>query len=156
MGGVTFREADVGDVPAIIALLREDDLGAAREIAPLAHYEAAFATLILQPQTVLIVGARDGAVVAFYQLTTVDALSHCAMRRGNIEDVRVAENLRGQGIGHTMMDDAATRARALGCDMLQLVAHNTRHATRKFYLSAGFTASHVGFKRSLDAPEETQ
>ncbi len=156
MGGVIFREAEVGDVPAIIALLREDDLGASREIAPVTDYEAAFGTLTLQPQTGLIVGARDGEVVAFYQLTTVDGLSHCAMRRGNIEDVRVAANLRGQGIGHTMMDDAATRARALGCGMLQLVAHNTRHATQKFYLSVGFTASHVGFKRSLDALEETQ
>lgn len=156
MSGVTFRAAKVEDVAAIIALLREDDLGAAREIAPLDHYETAFATLTIQPQTTMIVGTHDDEIIAFYQLTTIDGLSHCAMRRANIEDVRVAAHLRGQGIGHTMMEHAATCARALGCGMLQLVAHTTRQATHKFYLSAGFTASHVGFKRSLLAPEETQ
>lgn len=154
--GVSFRPAIASDVPAIIAMLREDRLGAARETAPMDSYATAFATLTTQPQTRMIVGEREGNVIAFYQLTILDGLSHRAMRRGNIEDVRVADRLRGQGIGHAMMDDAAARARALGCGMLQLVAHETRQVSHRFYLSAGFTASHVGFKRSLSDPEETQ
>lgn len=156
MIAVAFRAANLADVEAIIDLLREDDLGAAREVATLEHYQTAFETLINQPQTTLIVGDQDGKVVAFYQLTTIDGLSHCAARRGNIEDVRVAQKLRGQGIGHAMLEDAANRARALGCGMLQLAAHQTRQAAHRFYLSAGFTASHVGFKRSLLASENTQ
>lgn len=156
MSRVTFRDATPWDVPTIIELLREDKLGAAREIAPLDDYAQAFDVFLTQPQTTLIVGDQGGAVVAFYQLTTIDGLSHAATRRGNIEDVRVAERLRGQGIGHEMMEDAADRARALGCGMVQLVAHTTRQATHRFYLSAGFTASHVGFKRTLFDPEELQ
>ena len=153
---VVFREAGVGDVDAIIDMLREDELGAAREVASSDHYQAAFTTLIGQPQTMLIVGDQAGTIVAFYQLTAIDGLSHCAAKRGNIEDVRVAQSQRGQGIGHAMMDDAATRARTMGCDMLQLAAHQTRQAAHRFYLSVGFTASHVGFKRSLLASENTQ
>ena len=156
MTDVQFRDATQADVAAVIAMLREDDLGASREVASLDVYEAAFATLEAQPQTHLIVGEHGGAVVAFYQLTTIDGLSHCAARRGNIEDVRVALRLRGQGIGHAMMEDAAARARALGCDLLQLVAHQTRQAAHAFYVSAGFTASHVGFKRNLSAVENAQ
>lgn len=149
MTDVLFREAIAADIPAITALLREDALGASREVAPMDHYVQAFNTLVQQPQTSLVVGDHDGVVIAFYQLTTLDGLSHCAARRGNIEDVRVAQRLRGQGIGHLMMDDASDRARDLGCGMLQLVAHTTRQAAHKFYLSAGFTASHMGFKRAL-------
>ena len=40
---VTFRPARLEDVPAIVALLADDPLGAARESATLAPYEAAFA-----------------------------------------------------------------------------------------------------------------
>lgn len=156
MSDVRFRIATVDDVDAIIGLLREDDLGAVREVASEKHYQTAFEALRNQPQTTLVVGDCSGRIVAFYQLTAIDGLSHCAARRGNVEDVRVAQNLRGQGIGHAMMDDAATRARTLGCDMLQLAAHETRQAAHRFYLSAGFTASHVGFKRSLLASENTQ
>lgn len=156
MSGVRFRRATAKDVPAIIAMLREDALGAVREIGPDDLYAKAFAILVQQPQTTLVVGAQGAEVVAFYQLTTLDGLSHCAGRRGNIEDVRVAKKMRGQGIGHAMMEDAADRARDLGCGMLQLVAHQSRQAAHKFYLSAGFTASHVGLKRSLLASEKTQ
>jgi GNAT superfamily N-acetyltransferase len=149
MTEITFRDAVAADVPAIIAMLREDDLGAARETASSDHYASAFNTLLTQSQTTMVVGARGPDIIAYYQLTTIDGLSHRAARRGNIEDVRVAQHLRGQGIGHLMMEDAVTRARALGCGMLQLVAHTSRQATHKFYLSVGFTASHMGFKRAL-------
>ena len=152
----TFRRAKSSDVPAIVAMLREDALGAERETATPAHYAQAFARLADAPQHQLIVGEIDGRVVAYYQLSLLDGLSHRAARRGNVEDVRVLEDLRGQGLGKQMMDDAAARARTLGCDLLQLVAHNTRQASHAFYISGGFTASHVGFKRALSDPEEQQ
>ncbi len=151
-----FRKATAADVPAIVAMLREDNLGAQRETAPDEYYVAAFKSIGDAPQNHLIVGEIAGHVISYYHLTVLGGLSHRAARRGNIEDVRVAESLRGQGIGHLMMEDAATRARDLGCGVLQLVAHETRQAAHAFYLSVGFTASHVGFKRSLSDPEETQ
>ncbi len=151
-----FRAATAADVAAIIAMLREDALGAERETAPDSVYFDTFQRLVDASQNHLIVGEIAGRVIAYYHLTLLDGLSHRGARRGNIEDVRVAEHLRGQGIGHLMMGDAAERAKALGCGVLQLVAHETRHATHAFYLSAGFTASHVGFKRVLSDPEEMQ
>lgn len=156
MNGIAFRLAAAGDLPAILAMLREDALGAARETGSETQYASALKSLQNQPQTTLVVGELGGEVVAFYQLTTIDGLSHCAARRGNIEDVRVAERQRGQGIGHALMEDAAARARENGCAMLQLVAHQTRHAAHRFYNSAGFTPSHVGFKRSLLNQENAQ
>ncbi|WJY23018.1 GNAT family N-acetyltransferase [Fontisubflavum oceani] len=148
---VRFRVAGPEDVPAVLALLREDHLGAERETAPDALYQMMFSRIDREAHVRLVVGQLEGEIVACYQLTALDGLSHKAIRRGQIEDVRVAERLRGQGIGHQMMADAEARARDMGCGLLQLVAHHTREDTHRFYMSNGFTPSHVGFKRILSS-----
>jgi GNAT superfamily N-acetyltransferase len=63
--------------------------------------------------------------------------------------VRVASDLRGQGIGHLMVEDAVARAQFAGCSLIQLTMHKSRTDTARFYADLGFTASHFGFKRSL-------
>lgn len=148
---VTFRDAVVADLPAIVALLRDDVLGQGREGDDLARYRQAFAVIEAHPDTAVIVGeAAEGRIVALYELTILHSLTLNATRRAQVEGVRVAGDLRGQGIGHQMLADAEARARAAGCGLVQLTMNATRQDSRRFYEALGFEASHIGFKRVLD------
>ncbi|WP_299358392.1 GNAT family N-acetyltransferase [uncultured Paracoccus sp.] len=144
-----WREAGRSDVPAIVALLRDDVLGRNREDGDMGAYLAAFDRIATQPDNLLIVGQRDDRVIACYQITFIDGLSLQAARRALIEGVRVAADLRGHGVGDALMQDAEARARAAGCRLLQLTTNRTRGEAHRFYHRLGFTASHIGFKKPL-------
>jgi GNAT superfamily N-acetyltransferase len=146
---VTFREATRDDVPAVVALLHDDPLGAARESRGLDRYFAAFDAMIREPGNAIIVGEAEGRIVATYQLTLISGLSRGATRRAQVESVRVAADVRGGGIGHAMMADAEARARAAGCGLMQLTTDASRARARAFYDALGYVASHIGYKYPL-------
>lgn len=147
---IRFREARREDVETIVALLRDDALGAGREGEDMAPYLCAFDALAANPAQVLVVGETEGEVVACYQLSILEGLSLKATRRAQIEGVRVASRLRGKGHGAALIADAEARARAAGCRLIQLTTHASRERAHAFYGRLGFTPSHVGFKRTLD------
>lgn len=146
---VTFRDATLDDVPAIVAMLRDDHLGANREIDDPALYAAAFEAMKAEGNNTLVVGEDDGRIVATFQLTFITGLSLRATRRAQIESVRVATDRRSEGIGHALMEEAEARARAAGCSLMQLTTNATRDRARAFYDALGYTPSHVGYKKSL-------
>ncbi|MCB2129948.1 MAG: GNAT family N-acetyltransferase [Rhodobacteraceae bacterium] len=146
---IRFREAERSDVPAIVALLSDDALGATREGETLVPYYAAFDRIAAEGGNAVIVGDDDGRVIATYQLTFITGLSLRATRRAQIESVRVAAPMRGQGIGAAMFADAEARARAAGCKLMQLTMNSERRDARRFYEGLGFIASHTGFKRQI-------
>ncbi|MBI1415991.1 MAG: GNAT family N-acetyltransferase [Limimaricola sp.] len=112
-------------------------------------YRAAFADLVADPRNTLLVGERHSRIVATCQLTVISGLSLRAARRMQVESVRVAADLRGQGIGEAMFAEIEARARAAGCSLIQLTMNAARKDAARFYARQGFTASHVGFKRDL-------
>jgi len=144
-----FHEAGRGDVPAILALLADDDLGHGRENVSLEIYLAAFDRMKAQPGNLIIVGEKEGDIVACYQITLIDGLSRGGARRAQIEAVRDAANWRGAGIGQSLMQDAEARARAGGCALIQLTSDRARNAAHGFYEGLGYSPSHLGFKKSL-------
>lgn len=148
---IRFRLARREDVPAVLALLVDDVLGQSREDTDMAPYFAAFDRMQAEGGNTLIVGEDDeGTVQATYQLTFISGLSLRAARRAQIESVRVASHLRGQGIGEAMFHDAKARARDAGCALMQLTMNASRTDTHRFYERFGFVASHTGFKLPLD------
>lgn len=144
-----FREAREADIPVILALMADDVLGQAREKAPSETYIRAFREIEAEPGNSIIVGERDGSVIATYQLTIISGLSLSAARRGQIESVRVASSWRGQGIGAALLRDAEDRARRAGAVLLQLTTNKSRNRTHAFYRAHGFQDTHLGFKKSL-------
>lgn len=145
-----FREARRGDVPAIVALLRDDPLGAERETAPDGDYLAAFDRIAASSDTVLVVGEDEGRVVATFTLSILPGLSRGGASRALVEAVRVASDRRSRGIGARLMADAEERARAAGCAMIQLTTDRTRTEAHRFYERLGYVASHLGFKKPLE------
>nr|WP_245765229.1 GNAT family N-acetyltransferase [Nonomuraea jiangxiensis] len=147
---LTFRAARREDVPAIVALLADDHLGAGREGDPGdERYLAAFDRIAANPNDELIVVEQKGEVVGTMQLTYLSSLSRLGAERCLIEAVRVSGSTRGQGLGGKMIRWAIGRARARGCALVQLTSDKTRTDAHRFYDNLGFTASHVGYKLTL-------
>ena len=149
-----FRRAVERDLPAIIAMLADDGLGAGREDASLpldARYVAAFRALDADASPMLVVAEDpvDGSLLGTLQLGFLPGLSMKGMLRGQIESVRVRGDRRGQGLGRRMMDWAVETCRARGCGLVQLSSHLSRTDAIRFYESLGFKATHAGMKRML-------
>ena len=147
-----FRAATRDDLPALVRLLADDKLGAARERPgpPLpVGYTAAFEAIARDPNNELIVAELDGKVAGMLQLTYIPGISRQGSWRALIEAVRVDSTLRSAGIGRKMIAWAIERARERGCAMVQLTSDKSRADAIRFYQSLGFTASHEGLKLSL-------
>ncbi|MFC1443471.1 GNAT family N-acetyltransferase [Streptacidiphilus sp. N1-10] len=145
-----FRPAVVGDVPAIVALLAADPLGAGRETPDdLTPYLAAFDQLAADPNQHLLVAERGGEVVGTLQLTVIPGLSRAGATRTVIEAVRVRSTERGLGLGTRLMEHAVEESRRLGASLVQLTSDTSRVDAHRFYERLGFTASHLGFKLAL-------
>ncbi|HEX4492485.1 MAG TPA: GNAT family N-acetyltransferase [Acidimicrobiia bacterium] len=143
------RPALASDVPAIVALLADDELGAQREYAhtPLdPAYLHAFDAVDANPNELLAVACIDDRVIGTLQMTFLHHLSHRGAIRAHIESVRVASSLRGRGIGHELMEWALDRARGQGARIAQLSTDKTRTDAHRFYESLGFHATHEGMK----------
>jgi ribosomal protein S18 acetylase RimI-like enzyme len=148
---IRFRQATIADLPAIIALIADDELGRHRERIgppPSPNYEVAFRAIEKDPNQLLAVAERDG-VVGCLQLTFIPGLSHVGAWRGQIESVRVASHLRGSGLGRKLFAWAIEVCRERGCGMVQLTTDKSRPDALRFYQSLGFTASHEGMKLDL-------
>ncbi|GAA3305420.1 MULTISPECIES: GNAT family N-acetyltransferase [Dactylosporangium] len=145
-----FREAVRADLPAIVALLADDELGRERDVAVVdAAYERAFADIAADPRNVVFVAEDRGAVVGCLQVTYIPGLGRHGMERALVESVRVARSRRGDGIGAAFMRWVIERARERGCGLVQLTTDKSRADARRFYLRLGFVASHEGMKLAL-------
>lgn len=155
-GRYVVDRACAEDVPAVVALLRDDLLGASREGGEhdLEPYRAAFAALDADPNQLLVVvrdeaGNGAGEVVGTLQLTFVRGLSRGGATRLQVEAVRVAAPTRGSGLGAALMAWAAEHGRARGAVLAQLTSDLRRTDAHRFYARLGWTHSHAGFKLDL-------
>lgn len=148
-----LREATRQDVPSIVALLGQDQLGHHRETPgePLPDgYWKAFDAIDDDPNNLLVVAEDQGVVVGTLQLTFLPYLTFRGGWRGQIEAVRIAAERRGEGVGRQMMEWAIDQARRRGCHLVQLTTNRTRKDARRFYESLGFESSHDGMKLYLE------
>ncbi|MFF4169827.1 GNAT family N-acetyltransferase [Streptomyces sp. NPDC001744] len=150
MNDLEIRPATVDDLPAVVAMLADDPLGAQRESPDdLTPYLAAFDRLANDPHQYLMVAVRGGKVVGTLQLTIVPGLSRRGSTRSIIEAVRVHADERGSGLGTRFVEWAVEESRRQGCRLVQLTSDATRSDAHRFYERLGFVGSHVGFKKDL-------
>lgn len=152
MSELTFRLAGREDLPSIVRMLAEDDLGSRRERLedplPESYYEA-FEQIENDANHELVVIEMDGNVIGTLHLMFIPSISFQGGLRAQIESVRVDGKYRGQGIGSEMMRWAVERARERDAHLIQLTTHRSREDAHRFYERLGFTRSHLGMKLSL-------
>ena len=152
MSALVIRDATHHEIPAIIAMLADDEKGRLREdvngsLDP--GYTAAFTAITTDPNQRLLVAEQDGEIVGTFQLSFLPGLSHRGAWRGQIEAVRIAREQRGGGLGREMIEWAIARCRERGCHLVQLSTHRGRDRAHAFYERLGFEPSHVGMKLYL-------
>ncbi len=147
---MNFRKATKSDLPDIIKMLADDQLGKLREDyqEPLPEkYYHAFGNIDSDPnQELMVVENVDKAIIGTLQLTFVPYLTYQGGIRAQIEAVRIRKDHRGQGIGETLFIWAINRAKERGAHLLQLTTDKKRPEALKFYEKLGFKASHEGMK----------
>ena len=149
---VVFRLAKRGDLPAIVRMLADDDLGSRRERYenPLSEsYYAAFEQIDRDSNHELVVAELNGEVIGTLHLMFLPSLSFQGGLRAQVESVRVDKPYQGKGIGSDMMRWSIERAKGWGAHVVQLTTHKSREDAHRFYERLGFVGSHLGMKLSL-------
>lgn len=173
-----IRRATEPDVPGVVALLRDDALGASREgsgAEEMAGYQHAFHLIDSDPNQLLLAiddvtedsdatddsenhhaGARQqspdtrpSAVLGTLQLTLIPSLSRRGSTRLQIEAVRIGSAAQGLGLGTAVFEWAHACGRRFGASLAQLTTDKSRADAQRFYARLGYEASHEGLKLDL-------
>ncbi|WP_412078371.1 N-acetyltransferase family protein [Streptomyces xanthophaeus] len=148
-----FRTATRADLPAVLALLADEDrvVDPASVVVGEAH-ERAFAAIGADARNEMLVltDDADGVVLGCLQLTYIPGLGQNGQDRALVEAVRIRADRRGGGLGAELMELAVERARKRGCGLVQLTSDKRRTAAHRFYEHLGFARSHEGFKLRLE------
>jgi len=149
---ILFRLARREDLPAIVRMLADDDLGSQRErsVEPLPEsYYTAFEQIERDSNHDLIVAELNGEVIGTLHLMFLPSISFQGGLRAQVESVRVDKMCQGQGIGSDMMRWAIERAKNRGAHVVQLTTHMSREDAHRFYERLEFKGTHLGMKLSL-------
>jgi GNAT superfamily N-acetyltransferase len=141
--------AQAADIPALSALL---SLLFAQEAEfkpdPAAQAEG-LRRIISDPRTGLIFAGRiDGEIVAMVNLL-FSVSTALGGRVALLEDLIVAPDHRGAGLGRLMLDHALAEARAAGCKRVTLLTDRDKAGARRFYARRGFLESTMLPMRNL-------
>lgn len=148
-----FRQATQEDVPFIVQMLADDELGKIREdfkmpLPP--QYYQAFANIDNDPnQELVVVENESGETIGTLHLSFIQYLTYQGGIRAQIEAVRVHKNHRGEGVGRQFFLWAIERSKQRGAHLLQLTTDKKRPDALRFYESLGFKATHEGLKFHL-------
>ncbi|WP_108808578.1 GNAT family N-acetyltransferase [Aquimarina spinulae] len=147
---MNFRKATQQDVPLIVQMIANDDLGKAREnyqIPLPREYFEAFTAINADPnQELIVVENNNFEIIGTLQLSFIQYLTYQGGIRAQIEAVRIREDQRGKGIGQKMLEWAIARAKQKRAHVLQLTTDKKRSESLRFYEKLGFIASHEGMK----------
>lgn len=149
-----FRKALKEDIPFIVQLLADDELGQVREdfrdpLPP--QYYQAFSNIDNDPnQELTVIENEAGEIIGTLQLSFIQYLTYQGGIRAQIEAVRIRSDQRGRGIGEQLFRWAIERAKEKGAHLLQLTTDKKRPDAIRFYENLGFKASHEGMKMHFD------
>lgn len=149
---ISLRKAALKDLPRLVELLNDDELGSQREGEFAKHqksYEDTFAQIDKDTNQYLMVAEIDARIIGTCHLTLVPSLTYKGKIRGQIEAVRVCSGERNKGYGHQIIREAIEVGKKAGAKIFQLTADKRRERAKKFYESLGFIESHNGFKLHL-------
>ena len=145
-----FRRATLSDVPAIVAMIADDKLGAQRENyqepLPQAYLDAFNKIDADQNQELMVVVDDTQEIIGTLQLSFIQYLTYQGGIRAQIEAVRIRKDKRRSGVGTEMFTWAINRAQERKAHLLQLTTDKKRPEALKFYEDLGFVASHEGMK----------
>ena len=149
-----FRKATKEDIPTIVEMIADDELGQKREnfqIPLPTEYIKAFENIDTDiNQELIVVEDEKNEVIGTFQLSYIQHLTYQGGIRAQIEAVRIRKDKRGLGIGKKMFLWGINRAKEKNAHLLQLTTDKKRPEAIQFYENLGFKSSHEGMKMYFD------
>lgn len=149
-----FRQATISDIPTIVEMIADDELGKTRENfqipLPIEYFNAFEKIYADQNQELIIVENENSEIMGTFQLSFIQYLTYRGGLRAQIEAVRIRKDKRGLGIGKKMFEWAINRAKERNAHLLQLTTDKKRPKAIKFYKDLGFKATHEGMKMHFE------
>jgi GNAT superfamily N-acetyltransferase len=146
-----IREAAAADIPAVLALYAQPELDDGK-VLPLDEAVALHERFARYPDYALYVAIEGETVVGSFALLVMDNLGHLGAPSGIVEDVVVAPQRQGSGIGRAMMRFALDRCRQKRCYKLVLSSNAKRARAHAFYEKLDFERHGYSFRVDLDCP----
>jgi ribosomal protein S18 acetylase RimI-like enzyme len=154
---ISVRPARITDLPALVELLCQlFSIETDFQVRPARHARGLRLLLgaVRRGRAYVTVAETGGEVVGMATVQIVVSTAEGA-RSGWIEDVVVREDLRGAGIGTSLMADIAHWARANGLARLQLLTDRRNRLALAFYDRLTFQPTHMICLRTR-GPRKTQ
>eukprot|EP01032_Pedospumella_encystans_P005461 gene5461-6490_t len=142
----TIRKATEDDLNAIIALFAADPLGGHGDTTDpeaLPDYRTAYARIAASPNETLYVAELDGEVVGTFQTMVTTTMTARGASALIVEAVQTRSDMRGRGIGASMIEFAIERARESGKRLVQLTSNAVRKDAHRSHERLGSTPSHI-------------
>lgn len=144
---IQIRQATKEDLPAILNLYATVlDKG---KVLTIEQAEKLFLKMSTYPNYKVYVAANEEEIIGTFALLIMDNLAHLGTPSGIVEDVVVAENLQGKGVGKIMMNFAIEQCKAEACYKLVLSSNVKRHEAHAFYESLTFEKHGFSFRINL-------
>ena len=139
------REATEADLASVLRLYAQPGLDDG-EVLDEEEARSLYGRFRQYPNYRLFVAELDGAIVGTFALLIMDNLAHRGAPSGVVEDVVVAAEHQGGGIGRRMMEHARTLCREAGCYKMALSSNLKREPAHAFYRSLGFDQHGYSFR----------
>ena len=149
MKGILVREATKSDLPVIEQLLKglvnaiEDTEGIDTGIA-IKTWER----LLNNAGSYFLVAEREGTPVGFINFMVRQTILHRSPS-ALIDELVVAEEYRGKGVGKQLVQAAIEKCRQLGCCEIEVSTEKTNIEAREFYEKCGFEERGMFFEADL-------
>lgn len=145
-GQMVIRPANKRDRAAIFALYR--DLEGVYDLAGHGDdpgEDALWEKVAADPRQQILVAEHDDRIIATLTIVIVPNLGHRGRPWAAVENVVVAAEARGRGVGTELMRQATDIACNHACYKLVLSSNVNRSEAHRFYENLGWRLSHAGF-----------
>lgn len=141
---ISVRLAGECDLCQVLALYRLLDGPYAAQDGTVTAKEAC-QILRSDPRQHVLVAEVSGRIVGTATVIVVPNIGHGGKSWAAVENVVVAEEYRGRGVGLRLMDAAGGLSRGTGCYKLVLSSNLSREEAHIFYRRLGWRQTHAGF-----------
>lgn len=141
---VHIRSAKSEDIQAICDLLKQ--MGYSQ---PLALIQEKFELLNHDSNSQILVAEEEGKICGFLSLYFIPQIA----LQGDFAKICylcVNENMRSNGVGHLLVQEAEQLAKRHGCDRMELHSGVQRPLAHQFYLREGYVEAPKYFRKALN------
>jgi (aminoalkyl)phosphonate N-acetyltransferase len=120
---------------------------------PRKKFEKSFFPNLMDENVYYLVAEKEGSFAGFISLHLQTLIHHCG-KVAEVQELFVEDSYRGQGIGADLLHEVEKIAQENECELIEVASNSARSRAAEFYVSEGYSKSHVKFTKILKDPQE--